>query len=133
MNVYAIYTQGSAGKAGGKGASGMVASSILQLLYMGYHMAARRYEISVRVLSYIVLYYINTNTKLFPFRCDLLCNNSYSDLFTCEDTMFSRGVYIIIGFIDPIHYFEDLFVLVVSVLSRCIDFFGDLFLFHSFN
>ena len=78
-------------------------------------MAARRYEISLRVLrtseiffntrreiSYLQaamlcsIYYINTNEipNHFTFCCerrDLLCNHSNGDLLTCEDNMlFSR-------------------------------------------
>ena len=43
-------------------------------------MAARRNEISVRVLK-------NIFHTIFPR--DLLCNHSNGDLFTCEDIMFS--------------------------------------------
>ena len=69
-------------------------------------MAARRYEISLRVLQNIFqhekrnfvspIYYINTNEipNYFTFRCerrDLLCNHCNGDLFTCKDNMlFSR-------------------------------------------
>ena len=73
-------------------------------------MAARRYEISLRVLlffntrreisylqvaMYYSIYYINTNELSNHFtlivfwceRCDLLCSHSNSDIFTCEDNM----------------------------------------------
>ena len=61
-------------------------------------MAARRYDISLRLLKIFILffYYMNTDEipNYFTFRClrhDLLCNYSNSDLFTCEDNMlFSR-------------------------------------------
>ena len=59
-------------------------------------MAARRYEISLRVLKNI--HYINTNElpnhfTLKVFWCerrDLLCSHSNGDTFTCEDIKFSR-------------------------------------------
>ena len=63
-------------------------------------MAARRYEISLRVLKNISrvsasMYYINTNEipnhfTLIVFWCerrDLLCSHSNGDIFTCEDNM----------------------------------------------
>ena len=67
-------------------------------------MAARRYEISLRVLKNISrvsasMYYINTNEipnhfTLIVFWCerrDLLCSHSNGDIFTCENNMlFSR-------------------------------------------
>ena len=75
------------------------------LKHRGYYMAARRYEMSLRVLANewnifstrenISLYYINTNEipnhfTLIVFRCerrDLLCSHSNGDIFTCEDNM----------------------------------------------
>ena len=56
-------------------------------------MAARRYEISLRVLKNI--HYINTNElpnhfTLKVFWCerrDLLCSHSNGNTFTCEDNM----------------------------------------------
>ena len=63
-------------------------------------MAARRYEISLRVLNNISrvsasIYYINTNEipnhlTLIVFGCErrnLLCSHSKGDIFTCEDNM----------------------------------------------
>ena len=58
-------------------------------------MAARRYEISLRVLKNISLYYINTSEipnhfTLIVFWCerrDLLCSHSNGDIFTCEYNM----------------------------------------------
>ena len=60
-------------------------------------MAARRYEISLRVLKNIsrVSAYINTNEIPNYFtliaswceRRDLLCSHSKGDIFTCEDNM----------------------------------------------
>ena len=64
-------------------------------------MAARRYEISLRVLKNISrvsacsIYYIDTNElpnhfTLIVFWCerrDLLCSHSNGDIFTCEDNM----------------------------------------------
>ena len=60
-------------------------------------MAARRYEISLRVLKNIS-YYIKTNEPTNHFtsiafwceRRDLLCSHGKSDIFTCEDIKFSR-------------------------------------------
>ena len=68
-------------------------------------MAARKYEISLRVLKNISrvsakkcsIYYININDipnhfTLIVFwfeRRDLLCSHSKSDIFTCEDIKFS--------------------------------------------
>ena len=65
-------------------------------------MAARTYEISLRVLKNIkyifstrYFYYINTSEipnhfTLIVFWCerrDLLCSHSNGDIFTCEDNM----------------------------------------------
>ena len=71
---------------------------------VGYYMARRRYEISLRVLKNISRvsasnYFINTNElpnhfTLIVFWCerrDLLCSHSNGDIFTCENNMlFSR-------------------------------------------
>ena len=65
------------------------------LKHRGYYMAARRYEISLRVLKNISLCYINTNEIPNHFtlivswceRRDLLCSHSNGDIFTCEYNM----------------------------------------------
>ena len=52
-------------------------------VYRGYYMAARRYEISLRVLK-------PNHFTLIVFWCerrDLLCSHSKGDIFTCEDNM----------------------------------------------
>ena len=73
----------------------MAASSkfVTDAVNRGYYMAARRYEISLRMLKNI--YYIDTNEIpnhfiLIVFWCerrDLLCSHSKGDIFTCEDNM----------------------------------------------
>ena len=54
----------------------------------GYYMAARRYEISLRVLKNISLGSAAKNASKGTI---FICSHNNSDLFTCEDNMlFSR-------------------------------------------
>ena len=76
------------------------------LKHRGYYMAARRYEMSLRVLanewnifstreniSLLILYKHQWNTKPFHFnsflvwKAGLLCSHSNGDIFTCEYNM----------------------------------------------
>ena len=69
-----------------------------RMINRGYFMAARRYEISLRVLKtrsghvmFYLLYKHQRNAKPFHFNIFLLrkarCSHSNRDLFTCKDNM----------------------------------------------
>ena len=77
-------------------------------------MAARRYEISLRVLKNYILFFrtrsglvmffllykrqCNTNFFSIYFHCerrDLLCSHSNGDIFTCEDITFRAKAYLV--------------------------------------